>query len=77
MHLDQEESAGTVSMEGKGVFRFALLRREDGVRKTVIELGKGILTVQGDRRSKAPGLEIKTPTGRVAVKTAAMKFTVE
>ena len=75
--LDQDERIGKISMADNGVFRFALLRREDGERKTVIELGKGTLTVQGDTQRKTSGLEIRTPTGRVAVKDAAMRFTVE
>jgi hypothetical protein len=75
--LDQKERAGKVVMAGPGVFRFAMLRRENGVRKTVIELGKGTLTIQGDTQSRISGLEVKTPTGRVAVKDAAMRITVE
>ncbi len=75
--LDEDERAGKVSMADRGVFRFALLRREDGERKTVIELGKGTLTVQGDTRRKTSGLEVRTPTGRVAVKDAEMRLTVQ
>jgi hypothetical protein len=75
--LDKDELAGKVSMADKGVFRFALVRRDNGERKTVVELGQGTLTVQGDTRQKTSGLEVQTPTGRVAVKDAAMRFTVQ
>lgn len=75
--LDHEEAAGKVAMMDQGVFRFALIRREDGERKTVIEVGHGTLTVQGDGRRKTSGLEIRTPTGRMAVKDAAMRIRVE
>jgi hypothetical protein len=75
--LDNDEASGKISMADKGVFRFAQIRREGTERKTLVELGSGTLMVQGDKRRKTSGLEIKTPTGHVAVKDAAMRITVK
>lgn len=75
--LEKDQKAGQAAMSGEGVFRFSFIHREQDHRKTVIELGRGTLMVQGDRRSRTAELEVHTPTGRVAVRDAAMRIRVD